>query len=391
MRFYVGAYGPELEGAAEGIGVLDAGGDSPFASGALTARPDAATVSGSPSWLAWHPTGEVVYAAMEGADTVRAFRRGDGDTLRPLGDPVRVGSAPCHIAVAPGGGTLVASCAGDGRLARIPLIGGRLGTPSIAPAPPDPFAAGASAATDPPSDLADAARVLRDVVSDEYRDLIPWADSPDTPEGSESPQTEEDAETERSPLAHEARFLPMGLGTIDMHFDLWRFWDVHPEGFRQRQHVIFPKGSGPRHSIWHPSGHLYVVTELSGEVFVLRPDVAGTWSIVSGVSLGGLASDQAAEIALSRDGEFVYAGLRGSNTLATLRVRANGRTLEPVALVEAGVDWPRHHLIERDTLLVAGQYSDDVVSLPIDTRTGVPGRPRYRAATPAPTQLLAIR
>ena len=62
--------------------------------------------------------------------------------------------------------------------------------------------------------------------------------------------------------------------------------------------------------------------------------------------------------------------------------------LAPVALVDAGVDWPRHHVVVRDTLLVAGQRSDEVVSLTLDLRTGVPGRARHRVEVPSPTCLL---
>ena len=87
------------------------------------------------------------------------------------------------------------------------------------------------------------------------------------------------------------------------------------------------------------------------------PDADGTWRLVGGTPLGAgtLPGDTAAELAASRDGEFLYAGVRGSNTIATLRVRGAGESLAPVALVEAGVDWPRHHVVVRDTLLVAGQ------------------------------------
>ena len=65
--------------------------------------------------------------------------------------------------------------------------------------------------------------------------------------------------------------------------------------------------------------------------------------------------------------------MRGSNTIATVRVKGAGDALAPVALVDAGVDWPRHHVVVRDTLLVAGQRSDEVASLTLDLRTGVPG------------------
>jgi 6-phosphogluconolactonase (cycloisomerase 2 family) len=143
---------------------------------------------------------------------------------------------------------------------------------------------------------------------------------------------------------------------------------------------------------FHPSGHLYVVTELSHEVFVLAPSRDGVWSLVGGTPLGAgiLPTDAAAELAPSHDGAFLYAGVRGTNTIATLRVRAAGESLEPVALVEAGVNWPRHHVVVRDTLLVAGQLSDEVASLTLDTRTGVPGRVRHRTAVPSPTCLAVL-
>jgi 6-phosphogluconolactonase (cycloisomerase 2 family) len=145
--------------------------------------------------------------------------------------------------------------------------------------------------------------------------------------------------------------------------------------------------------VWHPSGHLYVVTELSHEVFVLAPDPSGVWRLIGGTHLGAgiLPTDTAAELAPSRDGHFLYAGVRGSDTVAVLRVRGTGETVAPLALVEAGVHWPRHHVVARDTLLVAGQLADEVVSLGIDLRTGVPGRVRHRSAAPAPTCLLHAR
>ncbi|MFN8086875.1 MAG: beta-propeller fold lactonase family protein, partial [Microbacterium sp.] len=74
-----------------------------------------------------------------------------------------------------------------------------------------------------------------------------------------------------------------------------------------------------------------------------------------------------------------------------VRVRDGGRALALVALAESSVDWPRHHVIERDTVLVAGQLSNEVVSLTLDERTGVVGRVRRRIEAPSPTRLLADR
>jgi len=143
----------------------------------------------------------------------------------------------------------------------------------------------------------------------------------------------------------------------------------------------------------HPSGHLYVVTELSGEVYVLAPTESGGWHMISATPLSPAfePGDTAAELASSRDGYFLYAGVRGSNTIASVRVTGAGERLVPVALADSGVDWPRHHVVVRDTLLVAGQRSDEVASITLDERTGVPGRIRHRTAVPSPTCLLPVR
>jgi 6-phosphogluconolactonase len=57
--------------------------------------------------------------------------------------------------------------------------------------------------------------------------------------------------------------------------------------------------------------------------------------------------------------------------------------------VEAGVDWPRHHLVVGDGVLVAGQRSNDVVVLAVDAR-GIPGRVATRTEVPSPTCLLRL-
>lgn len=354
MRLWVGGYTADADGSAEGIGILHAGapGDA-LASGDLTFAGTAAVTS-SPSWVTRHPSLDVVYAAQEAAGTVQAFaRRGDA-MLTPLGEPVAVGEAACHVAVAPGGTFLVASCYGDGRVVSVPLD-----------AEGAPRGAGVSAGADP---------------------IDPYAGA-------------DGVDEERRPHAHQARFVSGSAGALvstDLGFDTVRIWGADAAVLRLRQEVALPRGTGPRHTVWHPSGHLYVVTEYSNEVFVLRPGDGGNggpdWTLVAGAPLVGtqVGNDYPGEIALSRDGRFVYAGVRGSNTVATLRVDGEGDRLSTVALVESGVDWPRHHVVVHDTLLVAGQRSDDVVSLALDERTGVPGRVRRRAAAPTPTCLVAL-
>lgn len=397
MRFWLGGYTADREGSASGIGVIDAGApDDALAGGQLRFGGTAASTAGSPSWIAAHPTLDVVYAALEDAGAVRAFRRTGESTLVPLGGAVAGGEALCHIAVAPDGASLVASCWGDGRVVRMALdAAGRPSSPVAGQAATDPYDPDAAPAEFAGGiDLAAASRALREAAGADYAHLVPdYGD--DRLEAPADAAADAPADpSARVSRAHEAVFLPRGLvATTDMGLDLVRFWRATDAGLRPLQQVALPRGTGPRHMVWHPSGHLYVVAELSCEIYALAADVTGAWRIVAGTPLGTgtLPGDTAAELAASRDGDFLYAGVRGSNTLATVRVTGAGDALAPVALVDAGVDWPRHHLVARDTLLVAGQRSDEVASLTLDLRTGVPGRVRHRVEAPSPTCLLVAK
>ena len=227
---------------------------------------------GSPSWLAAHPTLDVVYAALEDAGSrARVPAAPASRSFAPLGGAVAGGEALCHIAVAPDGGSLVASCWGDGRVVRMSLdAAGRPSAPVIAQAAatrtirtplPAEFAGGI--------DLAAAAQALRAAAGAEFAHLVPDYDDADEVPADAARDAPADASA-RVSRAHQAVFLPGGLiATTDMGLDLVRFWRPTDAGLRPLQQVVLPLGTGPRHMVWHPSGHLYVVAELSCEVFAL--------------------------------------------------------------------------------------------------------------------------
>lgn len=370
-RFWLGGYGPAMEGSADGIGLL--AGDEGREANTLSYR-GAVTETPSPSWLARHPSLDVVYAALEGDALVQAFARTGETALSPLGDPVPVGENVCHLAVAPNGSALIASCYGDGRVVRIGLdAAGR-------PIPAKP----------------DAAAALRAAL---FGDEDPDAAAA-TPAGDGVAASDPHAEGgERVSHAHAAAFLADGrIATTDLGFDLVRFWRASTgsatPGLILDHEVVLPLGTGPRHMVVHPSGHLHVVTEYSCEVFTLAPAADGIWSVVSSTlssPIAQIGTDFPAELARSRDGQFLYTALRGSNTIATLRVRGGGEALESVALADSGVDWPRHHLVYEGKLLVAGQRSDTVTLLDLDERTGAVRGIRHEAQVPAPTHFLPVR
>lgn len=393
MRFWVGGYSAGGEGDATGIGVLDAAGDD-GAAGPLGFAGDAVAALGSPSWVTVHPSMDVVYAAHEDDGVVRAYRRTGPRTLDLLGEPVEAGETVCHIAVAPDGSSLIASCWGDGQVVQMSLdAAGGIRTVRVAAAASDPYGAAgpAEGVTGPGggADLSAAAAALRRAAGEEFAHLVPGHDD-DTdavPDAGADGDGAPGDDSSRVSRAHQALHLPGGvIATTDMGFDLVRIWRAG--SLTPLQEVVLPQGSGPRHMRWHPSGHLYVLTELSHEVFVLAPDAERRWRIVGAAAIPGvLADDTAAELAPSRRHDYLYAGIRGSNTIATLRVRGAGESLDVVALDDAGVDWPRHHLVVDDILLVAGQFSGDVVSRRLDERSGVPQPVRHRTTAPSPTCL----
>lgn len=396
MRFWLGGYTADMSGHAAGIGVLIAG--EPAAQsprGALTFGGTAVHAE-SPSWLTAHPTQDVVYATLEERGAVQAFRRTGDDTLAPFGAPVSTGYATCHAAIAPGAGTLVTAAYGDGTITRIALAAdGSLGAATALSSTTDPY--GFEAANPPARlgtavtasgaiDLSAAAAALREAAGPEFAHLVPDYDNP---EPVETPAVVDDPNA-RVSRGHHTTFVPGGMfATTDLGFDLVRFW----RGETEVQQVALPKGSGPRHAVWHPSGHLYVVTEYSGEIYGLAADRDGSWRIVTAVPVSRettMGVDYPAEISTTADGLFLHATVRGSNTVATIAVLDGGARLESVALAESGVDWPRHHTLVGDTMLVAGQRSDEVVSLSIDARTGVVGQLLHRTPAPTPTALVPI-
>ncbi len=410
-QFWVGGYGADMDGDAAGIGLLQ--GDEGREPTTLAYR-RAAAPAASPSWLAAHPSLGVVYAALEGSGDVQAFARTGESTLAPLGGPVAAGEGVCHLAVAPSGGYLVASCYGDGRVVRIGLdAAGRPGAPAIADAATDPHGTDAQDAAEHGAARASAqeiaAAMLRSGSMTVEEPETSAAVQPrsglllfddelglnDAPDAEPTPDAESDDPTNRSSHAHAAAFLPDGrIATTDLGFDLVRIWRSTATGLVPDHQIVLPLGTGPRHMVVHPSGHLHVITEYSCEVFTLAAGADGRWALVSATAVSPAARigvDYPSELSRSRDGETLYAGIRGSNTIAALRVRGAGEVVEPFALAESSVDWPRHHLVHDGALLVAGQRSGEISVLDLDERTGAPRGIRHRTAAPSPTSILLAR
>jgi len=335
---WVGTYTPDGGGRAEGIGAVREHQD-----GSLEWLGTAAEAQ-SPSFLAVHPSVPVVYAAAEQRKKVQAYRRRDNFGLEPLGEPQPAGEATCHVAADPRGRFVTAACWGDGQvlLYELDADGGLTGRFPAAPS------------VDPHASI-----------------------SPNSP---------------RQSRAHASLMLTDGrVMTTDLGHDTLRIWNYEPGiGLVASHEVVLPYGSGPRHLAQHPNGNVFIVSEYSVEVFVVRPE-AGTYELVfrgPATAGGSQEGDSAAEICLDGQGNFAYVGVRGSNIISVLEVVADGSELIPVKDIDSGGNWPRHHLVSGSWLHVAHERSDNIATFELDPVAGLPGPMLHNLPTPSPTALV---
>ena len=311
-RIWVGAYTDDMSGSAEGIELLTVAEDGSLQNHGLAMAAD------SPSFLT--RAGETLYAVAEGAARVSAFRI-SGDELRFLGTQDSAGAAPCSVAAV--GRFLVATCYDDGVVDVHPIADdGSLGKTT---------------------------QSLRG-------------------EGKGSRINQDGPHAHDVLLVDDTTVLTTDLGTDHIYVHT-----LEPDLLRRTGSVSLPSGSGPRDLVRHPSGLIWVLAELSGEIFVLSRE-AGEFAVVGSVALPGFTTgDHAAALALSDDGRFVYSGLRGSDQISVLAVSDDGATLTPVTAVGCGGGWPRHMVVDGGLLRVANQLTNNIVTFTIGD-DGIPSK-----------------
>jgi 6-phosphogluconolactonase (cycloisomerase 2 family) len=312
---WLGTYTADSGGHGRGISRVRLGDD-----GAITGIRTAAAVD-SPSFVATHPTLPVVYAVEEFARRFAAFGVTDSGELAPLGEVQPAGEAVCHVAVAPHGRYAVATCWGDGRVFVYELDerGAVVGRSQV------------QASVDPYREIADEPRPSR---------------------------------------AHSSMFLPDGrVLTTDLGHDTVRVWRAEGATLVPVSQIVLPFGSGPRHMVRHPSGYVYVVTEYSIEVAVLDPETLEVASVAPAIMPQERDGNAGAHITFDGD-RHVHVTVRGANVVGVLEVVDAGARVRPVARVDCGGNWPRHHLQVGDRLYVANQLSEDIAVFRL--RDGMP-------------------
>lgn len=120
----------------------------------------------------------------------------------------------------------------------------------------------------------------------------------------------------RQSRAHASLMLADGrIMTTDLGHDTLRVWNYVPgTGLVADHEVALPFGSGPRHVVQHQGGNVFMVSEYSVEVFVVRPE-AGSFEVIfrgPATSGGRAPGDSAAEIPAAETGRATtWSGERG--------------------------------------------------------------------------------
>ena len=350
---YVGTY---TDGESRGIYrfVLDA------ASGEATA-PRLAVPSESPSFLAIHPHGDVLYAVNETAEfegektgAVSAFAIDpDSGDLRLLNQRPSMGEHPCHLLLDGAGRNLLVANYTGGNLSVFPVAAdGSLKAPS-------------------------AVRAHQGSGPNRRRQEGPHAHG-----------------LALSPDQRFALVADLGADRVFVHRFDPALGTLEPNA---PPSAAVEPGSGPRHLVLHPSGkHAYAINELASTITVFQYRAAsGTLETVQTITTlppGFEGKSSTAEIAVSPDGRFVYGSNRGHDSVAVFAVDDGSGRLTPAGHVPTGGRTPRHFAIDESgrLLLAANQGSDTVTVFRLDPDTGLPSAMGEPVRVPKPVCLLMV-
>jgi 6-phosphogluconolactonase len=136
-------------------------------------------------------------------------------------------------------------------------------------------------------------------------------------------------------------------------------------------------GNGPRHLDFHPDGKfMYVLNELSNSISVVKNDGGDDYEIqsISSLPLTFKGKSTAADIHVSKDGNFLYFSNRGtSNSIGVYKIDKATGLLSIVEHTYTGGETPRNFNFDPTGrfILVANQNSNTIVIFKRDIITGL--------------------
>lgn len=326
---YVGSYGSGIRCYRQDL-----------ATGDLVQVHDQVEVT-DPSFLAWHPSREYLFAVCEKSDgKLAALRVAEDGSLTLLNSEPTGGDSPCHVAVDPTGEFAVVANYMSGSVSVHPVRDGRVG---------------------PRSDL------VRHQGSGPVEDR------------------------QEGPHAHMVSFTryPQMVLVTDLGTDQIFTYRLEPGGTLTQMGVAsMTPGTGPRHMAHHENGQLFVTGELDTMVDIceLRASGALVRSVERHPALVEKPDVENLPSHVECHGKHVFVANRGANCLSVFETGP----WRPVKDVPTGGDWPRHFAIANGFVYVANQNSGDIALSRLDA-DGVPGEFKVIAQVPGASCVLPVQ
>ncbi|WP_153099077.1 lactonase family protein [Paraburkholderia hayleyella] len=324
-----------------------------------------AVASENPSFLALHPSQRFLYAINEidryeglptGSAEAYAIDPNDGHLTLLNRQPLSLsGTGPAHLAVSPDGRYLVVALYGGGAYNVLPVdVDGTLGKVSG----------------------------IRKEIS-----CAP------------------DKAQQELPHPHMVLFDPTGTRVLaaDLGSNRLTVFELADGKLEVQARIATPPGSGPRHLVLHPSGHLlYVVNELGASVACYGYDAIGGRILeqryrVSTVPKEFTGQKNAAALVIHPSGRYLYASNRKlesehplADSVVVYLTHATSGALAPLQYWNEGLSFPRALTMAPDGghLYALSQKGDNILRLRIDPVSGLLDQPTQVAQVPKPVCLV---
>jgi len=315
-------------------------------------EPRLAAKSEDPNFLAIHPSGKYLYACETGnfsgkkEGAIGAYAITDDGTLKQLNQKTSSGAGPCHLVVDRAGKHVLAANYGGGSVCVYALNDN--------------------------GDLGDQTA------------LVQHKGSSVNP----SRQKEPHAHSINVDSANRFAFAAdLGLDQVLVYkFDAEK-GSLTPN---DPPFAATPKGGGPRHFAFHPSGkYAYVCNEMLSSVTAFAYDAAkGTLTELQTISTlpEPVQGNSTAEVQAHPNGKFVYVSNRGHNSIAVFQVDSGTGKLTAAGHQSKDIKIPRNFGIDPSGqwAVVCNQAGDSVVVFKIDQATGALSPTEHKIDVGAP-------
>ncbi len=175
---------------------------------------------------------------------------------------------------------------------------------------------------------------------------------------------------QESPHAHYIQAHPIRseVYAVDLGADKVYRYLSSETGLQLSDSLSVTPGGGCRHLTWHPKGdHVYILNELNGtiELWEWHETVKERQQILALPAAGKEGYPGSAAIDISRDGQYLYASLRGVfNEILVLKNDPKTYKMEIIQRINAGGSAPRFiGLTPNEEILTVALQDDDAILL----------------------------